>query len=486
VRKILIAVMLILSQAAFADYSMRRCVLLPVSDGVGGAIGLKLFADVEKYLLENTWCEYQSNSDMLGVFSRYRENLENHLRTPQVVKVVADRLKVGSIVRINLRKEIGTLEVQVDVVAENGEDIYFTEKTVLTKDDLELAFQTIRNWLEIFGRTIPYDGKVMGVVGDQVTLDVGRMYTVKVGQPITLKRLRQTKKHPLLKKIVEWDAMTLATGKIFNISENQALGVVKSYKTESKIQVGDWVRIEKMEEDSTLNVLQDYNSRKDSFGKLGIASLALSLGSSSFSSTNSSSRRMDGLMVGFDANIEAWVTRNWFGVIGLDRSLGNLSKASGSFDSSKSSYQRGTFELGGGYKYLPLGFFYGPQVDFKLSYLNNLYKADYNQTDGIGSFNVTGFAMGISANFPVGRAYRGYLGAQFMPFPGFEDGDGAFSGAKSTTWTQLALGVKYQYNQAITLDGTFEMTSTKSSFNGTVRSVSANDSQVKVGASHNF
>ncbi len=215
-RKILIAVMLILSQAAFADYSMRRCVLLPVSDGVGGAIGLKLFADVEKYLLENTWCEYQSNSDMLGVFSRYRENLENHLRTPQVVKVVADRLKVGSIVRINLRKEIGTLEVQVDVVAENGEDIYFTEKTVLTKDDLELAFQTIRNWLEIFGRTIPYDGKVMGVVGDQVTLDVGRMYTVKVGQPITLKRLRQTKKHPLLKKIVEWDAMTLATGKIFN------------------------------------------------------------------------------------------------------------------------------------------------------------------------------------------------------------------------------------------------------------------------------
>ncbi|MCE3012693.1 MAG: hypothetical protein LW878_06460 [Proteobacteria bacterium] len=73
-----------------------------------------------------------------------------------------------------------------------------------------------------------------------------------------------------------------------------------------------------------------------------------------------------------------------------------------------------------------------------------------------------------------------------MPFPGFEDGDGAFSGAKSTTWTQLALGVKYQYNQAITLDGTFEMTSTKSSFNGTVRSVSANDSQVKVGASHNF
>ncbi len=485
-RKILILLFIISSPLVFADYSMRRCVLLPVSDGLGGAIGLKLFSNVEKYLLENTWCEYQSNSDMLGVFSRYRENLENHLRTPLVVKVVADRLKVGSIVRINLRKEIGTLEVQVDVVSENGEDIYFTEKAVLNKDDMDLAFQTVRNWLEIFGRTIPYDGKVMGVVGDQVTLDVGRMYTVKVGQPITLKRLKQVKKHPLLKKIVEWDTVVLATGKIFNISENQALGVVKSYKTENKIQVGDWVRIEKMEEDSPLTDLQDYNSRKDSFGKLGIASLALSLGTSSLSSTNSSSRRMDGIMIGFDANVEAWVTRNWFGVIGLERSLGNISKASGNFDSSKTTYQRGTFELGGGYKYLPLGFFYGPQVDFKLSYLNNIYKADYNQPDGIGSFNVSGFAIGVAANFPVGRMYRGFIGAQLMPFPGFEDGDGAFSGAKSTTWTQVALGVKYQYNQAITLDGTFEMTSTKSSFNGTVRSVSANDSQLKVGASHNF
>lgn len=485
-RKILFLFLLLSSQLALADYSMRRCVLLPVSDGVGGALGLKLFSLVEKYLLENTWCEYQSNSDMLGVFSRYRENLENNLRTPEVVKVVASRLKAGSIVRINLRKEIGTLEVQVDVVAENGEDIYFSEKTVLNKDDLDLAFQAIRNWLEIFGRTIPYDGKVMGVIGDQVTLDVGRMYTVKVGQPITLKRLRQIRKHPLLKKVVEWDTLTLATGKIFNISENQALGVVKSYKTENKIQVGDWVRIEKMEEDSSLAVLQDYNSRKDSFGKLGIASLALSLGSSSFSSTNSSSRRMDGLMIGFDANVEAWVTRNWFGVIGLERSLGNLSKSSGNFDSDKSSYQRGTFEIGGGYKYLPLGFFYGPQVDIKLSYLNNIYKADFNQTDGIGSFNVSGFALGVSTNFPVGRTYRGYLGAQFMPFPGFDDGDGAYGSSKSTTWTQLSLGVKYQYNQSITLDGNFEMTSTKSSFNGTTRSVSANDSQVKLGASHNF
>jgi hypothetical protein len=487
VKIITIALLILTSLTSFAEsgYSMRRCTLLPISDGINGALGLKVFESIEKYLLENTWCQYQSNSDLLGVFSRYRENLYQHLRTPEVVRTVADKLQAGSIVRVNLKKEIGNLEVSLEVIGGNGEDILFFEKRLLEKDDLDIAFSTVRNWLEIYGRTIPYDGRVMGVLGDQITIDIGRGYQMKMGQDLTIKRLNNIKKHPLFKKVVEWDVTTLASGKVFSISDNQALGIIKVYKTNAKIQNGDWVKLEAVKEDNALDDIK-YAETKDSFGKLGIASLYLTLGTSSLAVSEQGSRRMNGLLAGFEASMEAWITRNWFGVLEIDRSLGSLSKSSGSFDNSKTSYQRGSFKFGGGYKYLPLGFFYGPQVDFTVSYLTNVYRADFNEADAVGEFSTQGLALGVSTNFPVGRLYRGIIGAEFMPFPGFTDEDGAYGSEKSTSWLQLVFGAKYQYSQTVTLDCLFQMTSMKSSFNGDVKSVSAQDNVLKIGASHNF
>lgn len=487
-KKLIALVMLLAAVTSYAQdgYSMRRCVMLPISDGVGGALGTKVFAELEVYLRDNTWCQYQSNSELLGVFSRYRENLPQHLKSPEVIRTVAERLKSGSIIRINLVKEIGTLEVQLDVLGSNGEDLLFSERSILNKDDLEVAVQTVRNWLEIYGKIIPYDGKITGILGDQITLDIGKGYSIKMGQDFTAKRLKGVKKHPLLKKVVEWDARSLASGKIFSISDNQALGVVKVYKSDTKLQPGDWVRLEPLKDDKTLDELRYPQDPKDSFGKLGIASLYLTAGQSSHSTSFDGTKRLGGLMLGFQGRVEAWVTRNWFGHMELGRSLGTLKKSSGNLESSRSDYQRGTFKFGGGYKYLPLGFFYGPQVDFYAGYASHLYKADFNEDDGRGEFGINGFNMGVSTNFPVGREYRGVLRAEFLPFASFSDDDSVYGSAKTTSWLQLEMGVKYQYSPSLTLDGLFEMTSAKATFGGDIKSVSAQDTGVKLGASLNF
>ncbi len=487
-KKFITLVMLLSAFASFAQdgYSMRRCAMLPIFDGVGGALGTKVFAELEVYLRDNTWCQYQSNSDLLGVFSRYRENLPQHLKSPEVIRTVAERLKSGSIIRINLVKEIGTLEVQLDVIGTNGEDLLFSERSILNKDDLEVAVQTVRNWLEIYGKIIPYDGKITGILGDQITLDIGKGYSIKMGQDFTAKRLKGVKKHPLLKKVVEWEARSLASGKIFSISDNQALGVVKVYKSETKLQPCDWVRLEPLKDDKTLDELRYPQDPKDSFGKLGIASLYLTAGQSSHGTSFNGTKRLGGLMLGFQGRIEAWVTRNWFGHMELGRSLGTLKKSSGNFESSKSDYQRGSFKLGGGYKYLPLGFFYGPQVDFYGGYVSHLYKADFNEDDGRGEFGISGFNLGVGTNFPVGREYRGVLRAEFIPFATFNNDDSIYGSAKTTSWLQLEMGVKYQYSPSLTLDALFEMTSAKATFGGDIKSVSAQDTGVKLGTSLNF
>ena len=467
-------------------YSMRRCVLLPISDGLSGAIGNKVFNELELYLKDANWCTYQTNSDLLGVFSRYRENLPSHLRTPEVLRTVGERLKVGSIIRVNLIKELNGLEVQLDVIGSNGEDLLFSERSVLNNDDLEVAAQTVRNWLEIYGRILPYDGKITGILGDQITLDVGKGYPIKMGQEFTVKRMKGVKRHPLLKKVVEWEARVLATGKIFSVSENQALGQVKVYKNDVKLQPGDWVRLEPLREDKTLDELRYPTDNKDSFGKLGIASLYFTAAQTTLGSSGGGSKRLSGNTLGFHGRVEAWVTREWFGLFEFGRSLGTLKKDSGDLVEKKTDYQRGIFKLGGGYKYLPLGFFYGPQVDIYGGYASHMFKPEYSAPDGMGEFSMTGLFAGVGTNFPVGRQYRGVLRAEFIPFPTFEDEDSVYGSSKSTTWLQLELGARYQYSPLLTLDALLEMTNAKGSFKGDVKSVSAQDTGLKLGASLNF
>lgn len=485
--KILLLLIVLASSSVWAQdsHSMRRCVLLPITDSVGGAIASKVFSQLENDLKDGNWCQYQSNSSLLGIFSRYRENLPQHLKQPEVIKVVADKLKAGSIIRVNLVSEINGLEIQLDVIGATGEDLLYSEKNLVEKNDVDIAAQTIRNWLEVYGKLIPYDGKITGILGEQITLDVGKGYPVKTGQDFTVKRYTGMKKHPLLKKVVEWEATPLATGKIFTISDNQAMGMIKVYKNDAKLRPGDWVRLEAMKDDAPITD-DDLEQKRDSFGKLGLGSVYLTTGKSTLGPSANGSKRLDGLMFGMQAKAEAWVTRNYFGLLEFGRSLGTLKKSSGSLTSTSSDYQRGTFKLGGGWKYLPLGFFYGPQVDLYGGYGSHVYKADYSAPDGLGEFGINGIFLGAGTNFPVGRDYRGVVRAEFLPFPSFEDSDSVYGGSKTVSWLQLELGVRYQWNPSLSLDGLVEMTSAKATFSGTVKSVSAQDTALKLGASFNF
>ena len=97
---------------SLAQSSMRRCTLLPITDSVGGAVGYKVFDQVELELKKSNWCTYVSNSGLISVFSRYRENLPQYLKTKEVLRTVAEKLQVGSLIR-------GALSHDIDHIALN-------------------------------------------------------------------------------------------------------------------------------------------------------------------------------------------------------------------------------------------------------------------------------------------------------------------------------------------------------------------------------
>lgn len=478
---------LLTSLGVSAQSSMRRCTLLPITDSVGGAIGFKVFEDVEIALRKSNWCTYVSNSSMIGVFSRYRENLPQYLKTKEVLSTVADKLQVGSLILVTLKNELGGVEAEMSVYGENGEDLYFSEKTTLNNDDIDLLAQTVKNWLDMYSKMIPYDAKINGILGDQVTLDVGKGYPINIGQKFLIKRPVNKKKHPLLKKIVDWDAEVLAEGSVFNISDNQALGMVKVYKTDKKLTSGDWVRLEEYKQE----VIEDPNLDKDkdeeSLGTLGILSVSL-FGSSSSVDTSvaAGSNRMAGNLFGIDFRVEGWITRQYFAAIEIERSLGSMKKSSGNPSKSSVNTNNGTFKITGGYKYLPIGFFYGPQIDIYSGYVNHSFDLDVSTPDGFGKNNISGIVFGTMANIPLNREYRVFAQAEFIPFPSFAEDDNIYGTAKSAAAMELELGLRYQYTSRMTLDGSVETLSRKAKFNGVNKEVSYKDNRLKFGVSFNF
>lgn len=484
--KLLLLLLCLFTFSAWGQSSMRRCTLLPVTDSVGGAIGFKVFEAIEEDLKFSNWCTYVSNSEMIGVFTRYRENLPQYLKTKEVLQTVANKLRVGSLIRIDLVNQINGVEVKMDVYGENGEDLYFSEKTLLNKDDIDLIAATVKNWLDVYAKMVPYDAQITGILGEQITLDVGKGYPIRVGQKLVIKRMVSKKKHPLLKKIVDWDTEVLAEGNVFSISDNQALALVKVYKSDKKLSVGDWVRLAEYEQgvinDPTLG-----NKDEEKLGTLGILSIGLFGSSSSVdTSTNGGSKRMSGNLFGLDFRAEGWITRQYFAALEVTRSIGSLKEYSGNPEKSSVNANNGTVKLTGGYKYLPIGFFYGPQIDIYTGYANHSFDLDFSGADGFGKNTISGLVLGTAANIPINREYRFFAQAEFIPFPSFEDEDGIYGSASSVSAMELEIGIKYQYTMRMTIDGSVETISRKAKFGSNPKEVSYKDNLLKLGVSFNF
>jgi hypothetical protein len=481
---ILLLLSLVLTTSLWAQGSMRRCTLLPITDSVGGAMGFKVFQELETHLKRSNWCTYVSNSSLLGVFGRYRENLPQYLKTKEVLATVAERLKVGSMLRIAMVSELKGVELQMDIYGDNGEDLYFSEKTLLQKDDLDLIAATIKGWLDVYERMIPYDARITGVLGDQITLDVGKGYPIKIGQRLVVKRALRKIKHPLLNKIVDWEMEVLAEGTVFNISDNQALGMIKVYRTGKRLEPGDWVRLEEVREAAVVPLTE---AVEETPGTLGILSVALFGTSSSVdTATTAGLNRMSGTMFGFDFRAEGWITRQYFAALEITRSLGGLARTSGAPEKDRINGNNGVFKMLGGYKYLPIGFFYGPQIDIYGGYANYSFDLNYSAQDGFGRNTFKGAMFGTAANIPINREYRFFAKAEFIPFPSFEDQDGLFGKLSSASTMELEAGLRYYYTLRMSFDGSIETVSNKAKFQSNNREVSYRDNRLKLGVSFNF
>lgn len=483
-------ILISLSVSVYASATMRRCMILPVRDSVGGAIGFEVFARVEKYLKASTWCYYEHNSEIINILSNYKNTLDQALENPSVLKLVSDKTKAGSLIKINLESLPKGIKVHIKVFGSNGKDIYFNQSTELNNSEIDLISQTISNWLDVYEKNIPYDARVLGVLGQQFTIDMGKFagiyndYEIKIVRPVKKQR------HPLLKEIVDWRTMPIATAKIFHVGKSQSQARIVRYERETLVQQDDWVIVTKTNANNTITKMNYDKLGEDddfSFGKLGEVALHLSLGSGANTiSGGSELKKIGGFTAGIGFNGEVWATRNYWTGMEIEKQFGSYSTKEGTFQNDSNSLSYSEFKMKVGYKYLPLGFFYGPQVDGYIGYGKYSYGFDTQESDEVSAVSFKGILFGVRGSMPLIKNVRIHLLLDFLFNSKYEEDVEIFGEADSTSNFNLEFGGNYKYSPNMYFDGGINFVNNKAKFESPQRTVSLKNTNFKFGAKFNF
>ena len=485
-KKYLLILSLFLSSQLWASESMRHCMLLPIVDGADNKTGFKVFEEIESYLKDGDWCTYKSNSELINILGQYSKNLESHLNNKDVLRVIADKTKAGTLIKVSLALGANTADIGVEVIGENGEDRYFKEQTQLKTNDILIISQTVKNWLDVYEKTIPYNGRVKGVLGDQFTIDIGRKSQLFNGSTITIERPTAKRQHPLLKEIVDYQTEKIAEAKVFDVGEMQAQAKVVNYEGNKKLKIEDWVKVRSIETRKAVEQVQYGEKEDNEFGKLGSLGIFLNFSSASITRTGSSETSVKGNLIGGDIEAELWATRNYWAGLDFEKRFGSYEKDQGTFTGNKYSSDNTSVRLKFGYKYLPLGFFYGPQVDVYGGYGKYTYGVSTNLTDKFTEFSFSGLLLGVKGSVPLYESVRAYLLIDFLLTSSYKEKVAVYGSDESSSNYRIEAGAQYAYEPNITLAGGIQILSNKANFTGVTKEEQFKDVSAKVGAIFTF
>ena len=470
-----LATAFILCHQAWGALSMRHCLLLPIFDpSPSNTMAFQVFEKVEEYLKDSNWCTYRSSSNTMDLLQDYKNNLHIHLRDPELLKLLAEKSKAGSLIKIQLEKVNKKTHVFMAIIGGNGKDLYFRKKTRLRTRNSTIIFQTIRDWLESYERKIPYQGRIVGILGDQFTVDMGKLAGSYPSAEVIISRPLQKRKHPLLKKVVGWKTRPIAKGEIRHVSKAQSQGLMTSYYSDKyRPKLEDWIHIkgekarDKKYKERRRNRVTDMTFKDTSyqFGRFGEFSFALNLGTSSVNASSLSSQRDQGdqkargFLFGASFNAEIWATRLFWTSLEWGLALGRYSSKSETANDSSQTVSSGRTKFKAGYRYLPLGFFYGPRLDAYIGYARYGYNPSTRVFNSFTEADFSGLLMGLKGSLPVHKLFRFFALIDFIFSPDYEEELPLHGHGESVSSYNIEMGGIYNYSPIMKFMGNFVVTS---------------------------
>ena len=490
---------------------MRHCLLLPIKGQHKEDLAFEVFEFIESYLKTTSWCRYRPNSEILNILHRHQESSDSVLESKKVLKTIAQKSNAGSLIKINMnihdksQDQVGKGELKIKIFGANGEDLFFNREKQLKSLNPILIGKNITHWLNEYQRGIPYDGRIIEILGNQFIIDFGKTKGLISQIPIEISRLKKKKKHPLFKQIIGWEKEELAEGVIVHSNKKQTLGSVRKYYNSKHIKIGDWVTLKKnfsrffsppwnkkyrQGQDQKTNQDKELKTKFNPyrFGKLGTLKSFLNLGKASATSENREfkTKKIGGILLGIDFSALVWATRNYWGEAGIKKNFSWMQREKGIVENRTNSGDLTRLNLKFGYKYLPIGFFNGPQLNAFFGYSRYSFGIDSSQNDRFTGVKYSGILWGGSGSIPIDKLFRLNFELSFIFGPEYEEDFELYPEPDSTSLYNINFGLSYSYLPNMTLHLNYEITSAKAIFKSPDQSFKVKESQFKFGTSFNF
>ncbi len=368
--------------------SLFICYLLPFTSNIPLETTKEIRDEVLYNIKEDGICQARVNEPMENLLFKRKENLAKDLYNPDVLKVILDKLKAGSILRPSVLSKGAGLFVKLEVVVQDGRTVIFNKSTVLPTKDIDPVINVMTIWLKEYQKSIPYVALVEEAVGDQLLLQIGAEQDIGNTQHYEIYRPESIKIESFedIYKVT-WEKTKLGNGTIRDKKGNSAIAYVRNTEPGAKIRKGDWVTF-----------TDDYFLGKDDSGfiqhnidiKREVGKIHIALEASSLSGDNDNTSNL----FGADIGIDYYLPYSIIGIFSFKRIAG-----SGDFSSSASFFDGA---LGYAVK-PPIKVF--SYIDGFVGFKQSKYDVSELGLTGVGEVSFSGPYLGARMEVPIYKKF---------------------------------------------------------------------------------
>ncbi len=459
---------------------LKRIFVMPGKDDVNGALAPELDQAVLAYIDMNSRFELIRNREVVSAlkmdergYGRVANNQEVHSKAASITGADATIILESK----HLGKEI---QIRQDWRRSDGTLLFTESQSIRADSSITAQRELVSKMMKSVEARIPFAGSVTGVDGRTITLDLNKEY-VSVGDRIDLIQLRRTKRHPLLKTLVDAEYKKIARAEITSVdpvlSFAKVISIAPGEQIDKTIKVArlntnfvtddrqyqppprqtrpqpkeDPFAVKEPETKDPLLRTEDDRLRLQNnsyIGRYGKAGVRLNLANIAYSQTvGGVSTDLSGWGLGAALYGEAWITKEWIIGLSYDFSNAGLSGERGNTAIEADGASWNQFQFYGGYRYLLEGSLEKMFLTFGLGYQSIGMNLPADTTNQLGSKTFSGILISLKIDYPLDERswIVGTLG--LSPFGSFDETGASLGTTDGSTSVTAALGYQIRWKK---------------------------------------
>lgn len=279
-----------------------------------------IFIEIEKFIESKRLCELYQQSDLIELLSGHEENLSTYLENSEILKLIAQKTKTGSILKTKLIHSNENAILELRIYAEDGINLLFHRQQTYQFKNQQLAIETFKNWLIEYGKYLPYHSRIIEKNQDSFLIEKSHFFKPDENYEVFIFRPNKE----LRGGLYHFDKMIIGKANIEIQANRSGLGKLQSYLSDFKIKAGDWISIEKItksmkrKDQISLPLRMDIGEQNH----LGIG-FNLGIGDTEIDQ-GTSTDEIGGIIYGVNILFQYWISHRFFVAGNFSNTLGSL------------------------------------------------------------------------------------------------------------------------------------------------------------------